>query len=161
MDENNNWIWLENQIKKGNVKEAFYFRDLDRRRSDSDSWGNRYAVDVYLSVSEKETNSLRKKILISMYALDTEKSVYRFEVENEKFYEALFFIWSYFSSNNYNKRLDFHTIRYLMYDFGINHFYKDKPLNYNYETGYYEENVLNKSNIPRFNIDLSKLSLKL
>ena len=95
-----------------------------------------------------------------MYALDMEKSIYRFEVENEKFHEALFFIWSYFSSNNYNKRLDFHCIRYLMYDFGIYHFYKDKPLNYNYESGCYEENVLNKSKIPRFNFDLSKLNIK-
>lgn len=142
VEENNEWKWLKEQMKNGKVKEAFCFRDCDKWKSDTESWGNRYhPVNVYLTLSEKENILHHKIILISMYAMDVEKSVYRFEVKPDKMNEALFYIWSYFSSNNYNKRLDFHRIRYLMFDFGIDYFYKTESLNYNYENGYYENEI--------------------
>lgn len=77
-----------------------------------------------------------ESFIISMYALDTSKSIYRFEVEKDKINEGIFYIWSYFSSNNYNKRQDFDYILSLKEHFGIIRFYKDSPLEYRTGIGY-------------------------
>ena len=88
--DNNGWKWLSEQLKSGKIKEAFSFIDQDKRKSDFDAWGYRSSVSVYLTVKEVEPYLENKKVLISMYALDIDKSVYRFEVNKEKIYEAIF-----------------------------------------------------------------------
>lgn len=76
--------------------------------------------------------------MISMYALDTSKSIYRFIVEAGKTYEALFFLWSYFGSNNYNKRQNFEYVLQWKELFGIHKFYKDQTLKYKHGIGFYD-----------------------
>ena len=137
-ENNNDWMWLTEQLKKGEIKEAFVFRDTDQTYSSKVGDTVKYPVKVYLTISEDRY----KRIIVSMYALDTEKSIYRFIVEKDRKYEAVFFVWSYFSSNNYNKRQDFLYIQHHFRDFGINYFYKDSPLEYRSGIGYCERGWL-------------------
>lgn len=73
-----------------------------------------------------------------MYTLDTSKSIYRYIVKENRVYEAIFFIWSYFSSENYNKRQEFEYILRWKELFGIRNFYKDQPLEYKRGIGFYD-----------------------
>ena len=144
IENNSDWMWLTAQMKDGVFLNAFAFRDKDETYSSKIGDTVKYFVKVYLTVKDASysyKNYLGKhvrveKIIISMYALDTTKSIYRFEVKKDKINEAIFFIWSYFSSNNYNKRQDFDYILSLKHNFGIIHFYKDSPLDYRSGIGY-------------------------
>ena len=138
------WIWLTTQMKDGVFLNAYAFRDKDETLSSKYGETVKYPVKVYLTVKDESHTYQNymgqsihvEKIIISMYALDTSKSIYRFEVKKDKINEALFFIWSYFSSNNYNKRQDFDYILFWKHHFGIIQFYKDRPLEYRSGIGY-------------------------
>lgn len=143
-DNSTDWMWLTTQMKNGAFLNAYAFKDQDETYSSKVGDTVKYAVKVYLTVKDDSFmyNNYsgqfyrRGRVIISMYALDTSKSIYRFEVEKNKVCEALFFIWSYFSSNNYNKRQDFDYILSLKHHFGILYFYKDSPLEYRSGIGY-------------------------
>ena len=137
----NDWMWLTEQLRNGEIKEAFSFRDLDKFDSD-DYFTYKPTVKVYLAIKEKIYSANYKSLIVSMYALDSSKSIYRFVVDKEKAYEAIFFIWSYFSSYNSNKRLDFALTFRQLRNFGIQQFYKDKPLEYRSGIGYCERDWL-------------------
>lgn len=138
------WMWLTTQMKNGVFLKAYAFMDKDETLSSKYGETVKYPVKVYLTVKDASytyKNYLGQsihidKIIISMYALDTAKSIYRFEVKRDKVNEAIFFIWSYFSSNNYNKRQDFEYILWQKSHFGIINFYKDSPLDYRSGIGY-------------------------
>ena len=131
----NAWMWLTDLLKKGISKEAYMFTDSNSTFSSKYGLTKNYPVKVYLSV--EEVSGYYHHILdsnthcnISMYSLDISKSIYRFIVIREKLNEAIFFLWSYFSSNNYNKREDFYKILEYKKHFGIIYFYKHLPLIY-------------------------------
>lgn len=143
-DNTDDWMWLTTQMKNGVFLNAYAFKDKDETLSSKYGETVKYPVKVYLTVKDASytyKNYLGQsihieKFIISMYALDTAKSIYRFEVKRDKVNEAIFFIWSYFSSNNYNKRQDFEYILRLKSYFGIINFYKDSPLDYCSGIGY-------------------------
>lgn len=145
-DTNNtsDWMWLTTQMKNGVFLNAYAFKDKDETLSSKCGETIKYPVKVYLTVKDASytyKNYLGQtihveKIIISMYALDTAKSIYRFEAKKDRINEAIFFIWSYFSSNNYNKRQDFDYILLQKNHFGIFKFYKDSPLDYRSGIGY-------------------------
>lgn len=145
-DTNNtsDWMWLTTQMKNGVFLNAYAFKDKDETLSSKCGETIKYPVKVYLTVKDASYTNKNylgqtihvEKIIISMYALDTAKSIYRFEVKKDRINEAIFFIWSYFSSNNYNKRQDFEYILWLKSHFGIIKFYKDSPLDYRSGIGY-------------------------
>lgn len=138
------WLWLSTQMKNGVFLSAYAFKDKDQTLSSKYGETVKYPVKVYLTVKDASytyRNYLGQFIsvntfVISMYALDTAKSIYRFEVKKDKVNEAIYYIWSYFSSNNYNKRQDFDYILSLKEHFGIIKFYKDRPLDYRTGIGY-------------------------
>lgn len=138
------WIWLTSQMQNGVFIKAFTFKDKDETLSSKVGDTIKYPVKVYLTVrksnygffySQNELIKIETNV-ISMYALDESKSIYRFIVDKSKTYEAIFFIWSYFSSNNYNKRQDFDEVLILKNDFGILSFYKDGALENRSGIGY-------------------------
>lgn len=143
-DNTSDWLWLTTQMKNGVFLNAYSFIDRDETFSSKCRETVKDSVKVYLTVKDASytyRNHLGQfifvdKIIISMYALDTAKSIYRFVVKKDKINEAIFYIWSYFSSNNYNKRQDFEYILYFKEYFGIMNFYKDRPLEYRSGIGY-------------------------
>lgn len=143
-DNTSDWMWLTSQMKNGVFLNAYAFEDKDETLSSKYGETVKNAVKVYLTVKDVGDSYINYlgqtvhvgKYIISMYALDTAKSIYRFDVKRDKLNEAIFFIWSYFSSNNYNKRQDFEAIRTLKHLFGIIKFYKDSPLDYRTGLGY-------------------------
>ncbi len=143
-ENTSDWLWLTTQMKNGVFLNAYAFKDKDQTLSSKCGETIKYPVKVYLTVKDASytyRNYLGQSIfvesfIISMYALDTSKSIYRFEVEKDKINEGIFYIWSYFSSNNYNKRQDFDYILSLKEHFGIIRFYKDSPLEYRTGIGY-------------------------
>lgn len=143
-DNTSDWMWLTTQMKNGVFLNAYAFKDKDETLSSKNGETVKYPVKVYLTVKNESYTYKNyigqsihiEKVIISMYALDTAKSIYRFEVKSDKINEAIFFIWSYFSSNNYNKRQDFEYILGLKSYFGIINFYKDSPLDYRSGIGY-------------------------
>lgn len=141
-DNTDDWRWLTKQMIDGVFSKAYSFNDKDETFSSKVGDTIKYPVKVYLTI--KDANVKMRNlwgpymIIISMYALDTAKSTYRFVVDSNKVNQALFFIWSYFSSNIYNKRQDYCLIQKLQHLFGIRHLYKDKPLVYYPDLGYCE-----------------------
>lgn len=139
------WIWLTAQFRNGRFMEAYSFYDKDLTYSLEDTY-TRPSVKVYLTVqmqglpcTDSNKNYISKdNLMISMYALDTSKSIYRFIVETGKKYETLFFLWSYFGSNNYNKRQEFEYVLQWKELFGIHKFYKDQTLVYKNGIGFYD-----------------------
>lgn len=137
-------------MRSGVFLKAYAFRDKDETLSSKCGDTVKYPIKVYLTVKDasyKYRNYLGQfisvnKFVLSMYALDTTKSIYRFEVKKDKINEAIFFIWSYFSSHNYNKRQDFDYVLILKEHFGIIRFYKDSPLDYRTGIGYCERTWL-------------------
>lgn len=153
-ENTSDWLWLTTQMKNGVFLNAYAFKDKDLTLSSKYGDTVKYPVKVYLTV--KDTSYTYRNYLgqllsvnafiISMYALDTVKSIYRFEVKKDKINEAIFYIWSYFSSNNYNKRQDFEYILSLKEHFGIIRFYKDSPLDYRTGIGYCDRKWLTDIN---------------
>lgn len=149
-ENNSDWMWLTAQMQKGIFLNAYTFIDKDETMSSKCGETKKYPVKIYLTVKDAgyrlfyiqdalikvDTN------VISMYALDEAKSIYRFVVDKTKTNESIFFIWSYFSSNNYNKRQDFDEILILKDDFGIYCFYKDSPLEIRTGIGYCDKKWL-------------------
>ena len=140
------WRWLNAQMRNGVFMESYSFYDRDFTYS-MEIFQTKTPVKVYLAVEMQgivctETNDIIAKkeyLTVRMYALDTSKSIYCFIVKESKVYEALFFIWSYFGSNDYNKRQGFAEILLQWEEtFGICKFYKEPPLKYKHGIGYYD-----------------------
>ena len=149
-ENTSDWMWLTTQMKNGVFLNAYAFYDFDETLSSKCGETVKYPVKVYLTVKDASYSYQNyigqavhvEKVIISMYALDTAKSIYRFEVKRNRINEAIFYIWSYFSSNNYNKRQDFEYILWLKHHFGIIRFYKDSPLDYRSGIGYCDKKWL-------------------
>ncbi len=143
-ENKNDWMWLTSMLQKGVFDAAYCFRDKDETYSSKMGDTKKYNVKIYITVEKEKRKKFRSNewiivpnsYTLSLYALDTEKSIYRFKVEGSNLYEAIFFLWSYFSSNNYNKRQDFYSVLVHKYLFGINDFYKANPLVYKKGIGY-------------------------
>lgn len=142
-DDKNDWMWLSSQIKNGKFEKAYSFFDMDETYSTKAEYINKSSVKVYIAV-ERHQNipeiPFTFYFRLHLYSLDTSKSVYRFKVIPSMLNEAIFFVWAYFSSNNYNKRQDFQLVQHYQKLFGISDFEKDIPLKYSYGLGYNESN---------------------
>lgn len=142
-DNKNDWMWLSTQLKKGVFEKAYSFFDLDETYSTKAEFINKSSIKIYVAVERVESRPhcglpLIFYFKLHLYSLDTTKSIYIFEVLPSMLNEAIFFLWSYFSSNNYNKRQDFHLIRRYQKLFGILDFERSIPLKFKHGIGYYE-----------------------
>ena len=144
IENSNDWMWLTTQMKNGVFLNAYAFRDKNETVSSYVGDTVRNSFKVYLTVEDannpykdyQDQIDHTERAIISMYALDTTKSTYRFEVEKDKINEVIFYIWGYFSSNNWNKREDLTYLRSLGRLFGVRSFYKDSPLENRSGIGY-------------------------
>lgn len=145
VNNHSEWGWLKSQINKGIFMEAYTFYDRNLTYSTENDL-TKTPIKVYLAIQMhgvpctncEETIVSTNNATLIMYTLDTSKSIYRFIVKENRVYEAIFFIWSYFSSENYNKRQEFEYILRWKELFGIRNFYKDQPLEYKRGIGFYD-----------------------
>jgi hypothetical protein len=122
--ETNDWLWLSNQIQEKKISCAYTFIDKNYVKSKWHYDTSHPECRCYIAI--KVIDNLHTYII--MYALDEQKSVYRYLVYTQKIDVAIFAIWSYFSSNLDNKRLNLWDFRLYYRLFGIITMTKHPPL---------------------------------
>lgn len=146
IDESTHWMWLESQIRSKRFIRCFYFHDLDVVQSHMLDRQPTNRKKAYIAIEEKHSSYKCQKskgeCYIYLYELDTNKKIYRFTVDFNRLDEAIFALWSYFSSHDYNKRENLVFFLSICDIFGIRSFIKLPSLNYNSILGYHEENWL-------------------
>lgn len=129
--------WLKAQVKLGKYNRILNFEDLNRFVINKNSW----TVTTYLAISDTMSNPFNirwgEMVKIDMYALDTTKCTYQWQVKKDQLEEAIFYIWAYFSSQRENKRERINKMLDYARMFGIIYYEKRLSLHHNYSFGYH------------------------